>query len=596
MTVLRCAALLLLTLSLYASEVVTTVVGTSNAGFAGDGGQAIEAQLFNPCRVCIDSAGNWYISDRSNGRIRRVAPNGVITTVLGNGTQGYNGDGFIATAAELNNPEGVAVDAAGNVYVADWLNHRVRKLSTGGVVTTVAGTGTAGFSGDGGAATAAQLNGPIGVAVDGSGDLYIADFNNYRIRMVNSSGTISTYAGNGSTGSPSGDGGPATAAIIASVNDVTLDGAGDLFLCSNNLVRKVTPAGIITTVAGNGASSDSGDGGSATAAGIASAYGVACDSNGNLYIAEVLTLREVSSSGTIATIAGSSSNLLGYSGDGGPPTAAQFDGIQGVAVAANGNVLLVDSGNCCVREIEPQQIPGIVSATTATVTVNTSFNYQIVATSNPVFYGAAPLPTGLNLGITSGVISGTPTVVGTTPITLTATNGAGAGTATLTVTVLPPVPVITSSLAASTVGSVLNYQILATGNPTSFGAANLPVGFGVNASTGLISGASTAVGQYQATISATNVAGTGSATLVINVNPANSSGTGTSGTGTSGTGTSGTGTGGTGGTGGTSTSGSGTSGNGSGSSSSGGGGCGVGGGLALLLGVMAMGLAWRRRS
>ena len=207
--------------------------------------------LNSPSGVTVDGAGNLYIADTNNHRIRKVDTSGVITTVAGTGVSGYSGDDGLATAAQLNNPYGVTVDGAGNLYIADRSNHRIRKVDTSGVITTVAGTGAYGYSGDDGTAITAQLNFPYGVTIDSIGNLYIADSFNHRIRKVDTSGVITTVAGTGAQGN-SGDGGAATAAQLNSPSNVTVDSAGNLYIAdtNNHRIRKVDTSGVITTVSG----------------------------------------------------------------------------------------------------------------------------------------------------------------------------------------------------------------------------------------------------------------------------------------------------------------------------------------------------------
>ena len=267
--------------------VITAVAGNGTWGFSGDNGPATSAQLSlapGPgSSVAVDSAGSLYIADWGNNRIREVS-GGVITTVAGNGTQGSSGDNGPATSAELNGPAAIAVDSAGNLYIADTGNHRVRKVSNG-VIATVAGNGTQGFSGDNGPATNAQLYYPEGVAVDSAGNLYIADAYNNRIRKV-SNGVITTVAGNGAFGI-SGDDGPATSGQLYEPSGVAVDSAGNLYIADtqDNRIRKVSN-GVITTIAGDGVPGFSGDNGPATGANLAFPSGVAVDSAGNVYIAD----------------------------------------------------------------------------------------------------------------------------------------------------------------------------------------------------------------------------------------------------------------------------------------------------------------------
>ncbi len=346
---------------------ISTVAG---GGPIGDGGAAVAAQLDWPTGVAPDGAGNLYIADRSNQRIRKVDAAGVITTVAGDGTRGSSGDGGPAVAAQLFAPRGVAPDGAGNLYIADWGNSRIRKVDPAGVITTVAGDGTPGYGGDGGAATEAQLNYPIGVALDGAGNLYIADRNNHRIRKVDAAGAISTVAGDGTNGY-GGDGGPAVGAQLSNPQGVAVDGAGNLYITdwSNRRIRKVDAAGVISTVAGGGPyARDRGDGGPAVAAYLNSPRGVAPDGAGNLYIADGNRIRKVDAAGVISTVAGD--GTPGYGGDGGPAATAQLDFPQGVALDEAGNLYIADSSNDRIRRLTPSAAPlprisagGVVLAT-----------------------------------------------------------------------------------------------------------------------------------------------------------------------------------------------------------------------------------------
>jgi sugar lactone lactonase YvrE len=311
--------------------VIATVAGNGAYGFSGDGGPATNAQLYGPSGVAVDTAGNVYIADSGNFRIRKVS-GGVIATVAGNGAPGFSGDGGPATNAELNYQLGVAVDSAGNLYIADSIDCRIRKVS-GGVIATVAGT-TLGFSGDGALATSAQLQFPEGVAVDSAGNFYIADTGNFRVRKVlASSGIISTIAGNGLHWY-SGDGGQAINAQLNSPSDIAVDNAGNLYVTDsgNSRVRVVSPGGTITTFAGGG-TQGLGDGGPATSASLSRPGALATDSAGNVYIRDVGNglLRKVSggvinSIAAISTIQTTASNgTFAFSGDGGVAVDSSFN-------------------------------------------------------------------------------------------------------------------------------------------------------------------------------------------------------------------------------------------------------------------------------
>jgi RHS repeat-associated protein len=263
------------------------------------------AGLDSPYDVKVDSLGNLYVADAGRSRILKVTPNGVITTVAGSGVQGYGGDGGPATLAKLNWPWGVAIDNSGNLYIADADNNRIRKVDTSGIITTVAGTGTPGFSGDGGPATQARLNMPCGIALDALGNLYICDTYNSRIRKVDTSGIITTIVGNGNW-DYLGDGGPATQASFSYTHSIVLDASGTLYFAdiNNNCIRRVSPDGIITTVAGNGEAAYFGDGGPATMAKLDTPMGVALDGAGILYIADTFNdrVRKVSPISTFAKV------------------------------------------------------------------------------------------------------------------------------------------------------------------------------------------------------------------------------------------------------------------------------------------------------
>jgi uncharacterized protein (TIGR03437 family) len=383
--------------------VVTTIAGTGTRTFAGDDGPASRASVNCPMGVAVDSNGNIYIGDTNNNRVRKVDRSGIITTVGGNGLFKFAGDAHPAVDASLNGPSGLAIDASGNLYIADTVNNRIRIVGTNGTITTAAGTEIQGAAGDGGLANRAQLTFPEGVALDSAGNLYIADTWNGRIRKVIPDGTIGTlvwrigslltsvavdqagnvyfadynhhgvskispsgvvtrvagdgYMDSGGTGRFSGDGGAATAASLNFPQGLALDRAGNIFIADewNNRVRKITTDGIITTVAGGGGPA-TGDGGPATRAWLSSPMSVEVDWAGNLYTFERDTnrVRKVSPAGIITTVAGTGS--LGFSGDGGPAANASlnFSGIYvsgGLAIDGIGNLFVADTGNDRIRKV-----------------------------------------------------------------------------------------------------------------------------------------------------------------------------------------------------------------------------------------------------
>ncbi len=271
--------------------VITTVAGNGNTQFSGDGGLATSATVYiagNHNGLAVDAAGNLYIADDGHHRIRKVDAKGIITTVAGTGNQGFSGDGGLATSAQLFRPSGVAVDGAGNVYIADTNNRRIRKVDTSGIITTLAGTGAFGYSGDGANATLATMEAPVDVALDAQGNVYFTDQDAATVRKVNLAGIISTVAGNGTTGF-SGDGGPGPSAALASPYSATVDSLGNIYISDygNHRIRKVDTSGTITTIAGNGSNAaNNGDGGPPVSANILP-DGIAFDSAGNYYVADL---------------------------------------------------------------------------------------------------------------------------------------------------------------------------------------------------------------------------------------------------------------------------------------------------------------------
>jgi sugar lactone lactonase YvrE len=453
---------------------ISTVAGTGTYGYSGDGAAATSAKLRSPSGVTVDAAHNLFIADTGNNCIRMVGTNHIIITLAGNGTNGYCGDGGMATNANLSGPESVFVDNQGNLLIADFGNNRIRQLGTNGVITTVAGrrlnevdfatnctfntaaqiafdavgnlyvadtyndlirkidsnghvtavagNGLPGYAGDSGAATNASLNQPSGVAFDTSGNMFIADTANYRIRKVDPNGSISTVAGTGIIGY-SGDSGAATNARIASVYGIAVDLAGNCFIddLQNLRIRKVATNGIITTaingsgtlltsfavaldsggnliiadsnnnrvrnaslstLAGNGVAGFSGDGGPATSASINFPKGLAKDTAGHLFIADSFNarIRQVNTNGIITTVAGT--GTTSYSGDGGPANKATLSYPFGLALDTGGNLYFADSGNNRIRKLTYVDYADQPFFTVTNVTLaNASNHYSVVITS-----------------------------------------------------------------------------------------------------------------------------------------------------------------------------------------------------------------------
>jgi len=357
--------------------VIKTVAGNGIYGFAGNGVPATNAALDNPTAATTDPAGNVYVADDSNCIVRQVdATTGLITTFAGTPDScGYGGDGGAATSALLNYPS-KAVAYAGSIYVADPANCVIREVNSSGDISTFAGTpGSCAYGGDGGPATSASLNGPSALAVDSSGNMYIADTANNVIRVV-SAGVINTVAGNG-TEEFAGDGGAATSAELDSPGDVAVDAAGNLYIADtwNARIRMVNTHGIISTFAGGGGGE--GDGGPANQAGLLMPSGVAVDAAGNVLIADSASglIRWVDGLGVIHTVAGNSPYTGGFAGDGGPAFSAELAFPDGVSLDSLGDIYIADTGNNRVRKINA--VAGL-NASTASVT----FGAQAVGTSS----------------------------------------------------------------------------------------------------------------------------------------------------------------------------------------------------------------------
>jgi uncharacterized protein (TIGR03437 family) len=354
--VLRSVVFALFAAPAFCQGIISTIAGSGTQGYSGNGGPATSAAISAPSGVAVDPSGNVYFADQLNSVVRLVNPAGIISVaagcnpittacVLAKITNGGPATGFNISTFD------VATDKAGNYYIADGGNNRILKVNSAGSLSVLSGSGTLGYSGDGGPATSAAMRDPLGMAVDSAGNVYIADMQNHRIRKVDTSGVITTVAGNGTFGF-SGDGGPATSAMIAMPHGVAVDAAGNLYISDtlNFRVRKVNAAGVISTIAGNGGVGNTGDGGPATSAELTDPWGIAVDSSGNVYFADWLnnSVRRVTPAGVISTVAGGGNGALG---DGGPATSATLFGPQGIGLDSAGNLYIADYSNNRVRKV-----------------------------------------------------------------------------------------------------------------------------------------------------------------------------------------------------------------------------------------------------
>lgn len=379
------------------SQIISTIAGSGVAGYAGDGGTASNAQFNNPISLALDATGNIYISDFYNHRIRKmnIATN-TITTVGGNGTPGFSGDGGPATSAQINNPGDLCVDAIGNIYFIDNQNFRIRKIeATTGLISTIAGNGGANYAGETIAAISAGIHYPNGVAVDANGNLYISLFTKQRICKIDMiTGILSTIGGNGANGF-SGDGGPAINASFGYPAGLSVTSAGDVFVAdyNNNRIRKINAMGIVTTVVGNGTAGFSGDGSSAINASVNFPTGVFVDLNGNIFIADRGNnrIRKVTvSDGNINTVAGS--GVFGYGGDGGSAISpcAKLADPHKIRVDAAGNLFIADQSNNRIRKVDTNPVTVIIP------TINISSSSTTVCANTPVAFNATITNGGVN--------------------------------------------------------------------------------------------------------------------------------------------------------------------------------------------------------
>jgi uncharacterized protein (TIGR03437 family) len=452
---------------------INTIAGSAgNPGFAGDSGSAVGSQLNFPTGIAVDKSGNLYIADGLNNRVRKVS-GGVISTVAGNGTAGYTGDKGPATSAELNNPTAVALDSSGNLYIADSANNVVRMVSSSGTITTFAGDNTVGYSGDMALATGAQLSNPVGVVADSAGNVYIADAGNNVIRQVYS-GNIVTYVEG-----------------FTQPDAVAVDSAGNIYVADTQGRRivKYSNSGVYTTIAGNGYGEFSGDNGPGPSAALYDPMGLTVDPSGNVYIADTFNgrIRKVTPSGVITTIAGN--GTLYFSGDGGPATQAALHFPHGVAVDLSGNVYITDTVNSVVRELQ-----GSLPVVSANGVVNAaSFAPRISPGALATVFGSnfaltnagaqTPLPTSVESvsvsvnGQLAPVLYVTPTQVNFQvpwetalgPATVTVAVNGGASNA-VTVNVLGAAPGLFSTSSGQAIVQNSDYTLNSPSNPAKVGS------------------------------------------------------------------------------------------------------------------------------
>jgi len=504
-----CLALLLMGVAINTTkaQVINTYAGNGTAGFSGDGSAATAAQLNGPWGIATDASGNLYIGDFPNYRIRKVdASTQIISTICGTGSWGFSGDGGPATAAAITEVTDIAVYGS-NIYFVDIFNVRIRMIDGSGTITTIAGNGTVGHTGDGGPATAAAISVDNGIAVDNSGNVYITEQTTNCIRRIDAStGYIYTIAGTGVAGY-SGDGAAATAAQLDLPNVPVVDGSGNLYFSdyNNNVVRRIDGStGIITTFAGTGAVGYTGDGAAATAATLNGPGGVDVDASGNVYIGDSRNnvVRMVDPSGVISTFAGT--GVAGYSGDGGAPSAAQLNYPDYLAHDGCGNKYISDMSNNVIRVIQPGYVIG--GSHRVCVGSTTMLSYPVSGgTWSSSASGVASVGSGS--GIVTGVSAGTATITYTTTC----------GYATFLMSV-DPLPTISGNLSLCLQGSTV-LSGTPTGGSFSSGSPNVNV---LNTTPGTCQVTGLAVGI--ATITYTSPAGC-TATVAVSVDaPANITG------------------------------------------------------------------------
>jgi trimeric autotransporter adhesin len=437
------------------AQTINTFAGTGSAGYSGDGFSAGTAQLKNPSGVALDASGNVYVADYLNHRVRKITPTGTISTVAGSSSAGaFGGDGGPATAAFLNQPAAVAFDGSGNMYITDNINNRIRKVDASGTITTVAGGASGGYSGDGGAATAALINHPVGIATDAAGNVYFSDEGNNMVRKITvTTGIISKVAGSGTAGY-TGDGGAATLARLNQPKMIAIDASGNVLIADwlNHSIRKVTPSGTITTICGNGTAGFTGEGGPASAARLNSPYGICVDRDGNILIYDSWNnrIRKINTAGNIATIVGN--GTYGYSGDGGYAVLAKIAS-AGITTDTTGKLYIADNGNHRIRVVTP-----------APVTISGS-DVVCVGSANALT-GSVSGGTWSSSATSVATVDASGNVTGVTTGTATISYVHYSGTGTIEVTV-NPVPAALTAMTNLCVGFGVPFSSTTTGGTWS---------------------------------------------------------------------------------------------------------------------------------
>jgi sugar lactone lactonase YvrE len=472
-------------------ETTTSLAGSGVAGFINAIG--VSAQFNIPDGVAVDGSGNVYVADRNNHRIRKISPSGVVTTLAGSGIYGYaDGAGI---SAQFGFPSNVAVDASGNVYVTDQGNHRIRKITSSGAVTTIAGSGVGGFTD--GTGTATQFNAPIGITIDNSGNVYVADWGNHKIRKITSSGVVTTLAGSGVAGYADGSG---TAAQFNRPTGVVVDASGNLYVTdsSNHRIRKVNSTGIVTTIAGTGIQGSID--GTAISARFNFPDGISVDTSGNIYIADRNNnkIRKISSNRMVSTIAGS--GATGFMD--GIGTATQFSAPLGIGVDAMGIVYVGDSNNNRIRKITPLSVSLNYSSLAFCITQFTAQSPILTGTGS-YLGGVFSSTPGISINSVTGAIipntsnPGTYVVTYSTPLS----NGCQIS-ATTQVTIVPNSSANISYSGSPFCKSIVTKAVTLTGTGTYTGGNfSSSTGLIINSSTGVINPSTSTPGTYTVTYS-----------------------------------------------------------------------------------------------